>query len=163
MKPWGVVVGVCGLFLTVAVAERSCGKIETQPKAESASQKPVYVPMKNFPDDVPAVDGDLDVGDRRVEVFNHMPEANYKLGNPNATWSFEDLSCKSQPIIVAGYKDLDGWDKNGNLIRGLDYLMEYRNLHCQPDERAHVLIGSHPEPGEFSTAMREQGVNLQLQ
>ncbi len=98
----------------------------------------------------------------KFSVVPSVKSIETKLGNPNSTWSFQDLSCASQPIIVAGYKDLRGWDKDGNLIPPWDYLLEYRNLHCQPDERAYVLIGIHPEPGGWSKALHEQGVNVEV-
>jgi hypothetical protein len=41
------------------------------------------------------------------------------------------------------------------------YILQYENLHCQPDQRAYVLIGIHPVPGQWSNALLSQGVVLQ--
>ena len=163
MRLRGIAVQHIALLFLITLASESCRKSE--PNAQSSNEsaaRSVSLPLKHFPDDIPAVDSNLNVEEREVKVYNDMPDADYRLGNPHATWSFKNLSCPSQPVIVAGYKDLRGLDKQGNLIPEWDYLLEYRNLHCQPDERAYVLVGIHPAPGGWSNAVREQGVNLEM-
>jgi hypothetical protein len=70
---------------------------------------------------------------------NNMLEVQFGLGQPNRIVKFAEHHC-DLVALVAIYNDLDG----------KAFAMEYRNLHCQPDQRAYHLIGIHPLPGQWS-------------
>ncbi|MGA9528948.1 MAG: hypothetical protein WBS24_12615 [Terriglobales bacterium] len=79
--------------------------------------------------------------DEYLHIYtSNMVDVQYGLGQPNRTLKFTDDSC-NLPALVAVYNDLH--------YEGA-FALEYRNLHCQPDQRAYSLVGIHPLPGQWS-------------
>jgi hypothetical protein len=122
----------------------------------------VVLPSGTFSDDADTILSNLHVYDSYVKVYSDMLDARIRLGNPNAgPISIPDSSCPSQPQIIVLYKDMLADEGSKPFGERKTYILQYENLHCQPDQRAYVLIGIHPVPGQWSNALLSQGVVLQ--
>lgn len=146
-----VVVGINEVFFNSGSPDK--GAPTAAPKSNAIS-----LPSGKFDDDVDAIDSNLDVYEKDVRLYSDMPDANYRLGRPNeGPFLIPDLSCPSQPVIVVLYKDMRAWKGSNFIVDAKSYMVQYENLHCQPDERAYVLVGIHPVPGLWSNALLSQG------
>jgi hypothetical protein len=78
--------------------------------------------------------------DEQFHLYDNMLDVQFGMGEPNRLVKFDEYKC-DLPILVAIYNQTyDG-----------AFALEYRNLHCQPDERAYKLVGIHPFPGNWTT------------
>ena len=146
-----IVVGINEVFFN---GGRPDNKVHTAAPATNR----VTLPSGVFADDVDAIDSNLDVYERDVRLYSDMPDANYRLGRPNeGPFLIRDSSCPSQPVIVVLYKDMRAWKGSNFIMESKSYMVQYENLHCQPDERAYVLVGIHPVPGQWSNALLSHG------
>lgn len=152
-----------GLVLLFAVVFRMfTGTADKKAATAAPITTNVTVPSGDFNDDVDEIESNLSVSDRYVKVYTDMPDANYRLGNPNGGPLLIPYSpCPSQPVIVVSYNDMRAYKNSHPIDKDKTYMLEYNNLHCQPDQRAYVLVGIHPVPGQWSDALLSQGVMTQ--